>query len=90
MAIGIFSGLLARVSYIYVACRTVQAEDSISDEVIHYSIFCLRSHLLQLLDAPRRLPRNPSGNILHAGCSCCIHMHTLILHAKILGEIIAS
>ena len=44
MAIGIFSGLLARVSYIYVACRTVQAEDSISDEVIHYSIFCLRSH----------------------------------------------
>jgi hypothetical protein len=43
MAIGI-SSLLARVSYIYVACRTVQAEDSISDEVIHYSIFCSRSH----------------------------------------------
>ena len=95
MAIGIFSGLLARVSYIYVACRTVQAEDSISDEVIHCSIFCLRSHCsncLMLLAVFLETDLEifyymPNA---HAANTSYHSIADNYVSAKILGEIIAS
>ena len=72
--------LLARVSYIYVACRTVQSADRRFHlwwgYPLQYLLF--KVTLLQLLDAPRHLPRNRSGNILlHAECSCCKHFVSL-------------